>query len=39
MIGDRDIDITAAEAAGCRGYLFESADLYAFIKPLLDGAS
>jgi D-glycero-D-manno-heptose 1,7-bisphosphate phosphatase len=39
MIGDRDIDITAAEAAGCRGYLFENTDLYVFIKPLLDRAS
>jgi D-glycero-D-manno-heptose 1,7-bisphosphate phosphatase len=39
LIGDRDKDIAAAKAAGCRGYLFKNTDLYAFIKPIMDDVS
>lgn len=39
MIGDRQTDIEAAEAAGCEGFLFEGGNLYDFIKPIMDRRS
>ena len=36
MIGDRDTDIEAANAAGCQGYLFEGGNLFAFIQTVLE---
>jgi len=35
MVGDKDIDLQAASAAGMRGALFPGGDLLDFIKPLL----
>jgi D-glycero-D-manno-heptose 1,7-bisphosphate phosphatase len=35
MVGDKDLDMQAAAAAGMRGYLFPGGDLLAFLKPLL----
>jgi D-glycero-D-manno-heptose 1,7-bisphosphate phosphatase len=35
MVGDKDIDMQAAAAAGIRGALFPGGDLLSFIRPLL----
>ena len=35
MVGDKDLDMQAAAAAGVRGALFPGGDLLAFIRPLL----
>ena len=35
MVGDKDLDMQAAAAAGVRGALFPGGDLLAFVKPLL----
>jgi D,D-heptose 1,7-bisphosphate phosphatase len=35
MVGDKDIDMQAAAAAGVRGALFPGGDLLAFLQPLL----
>ncbi|MFO0995337.1 MAG: HAD family hydrolase [Alphaproteobacteria bacterium] len=35
LIGDRDTDIAAAEAAGVRGFLFSGGNLNAFLSPIL----
>ena len=36
MIGDRQTDMTAASAAGCRGFLFNSGRLDNLVLPLID---
>ena len=36
MVGDRDSDMQAAEAAGVAGYLFRGGNLLSFIRPILD---
>ena len=35
LVGDKPSDVTAAEAAGIEGYLFEGTDLYEFLAPIL----
>jgi D-glycero-D-manno-heptose 1,7-bisphosphate phosphatase len=35
MVGDKDLDMQAAAAAGVRGALFPGGDLLAFLRPLL----
>ncbi len=36
LIGDKDSDIAAAQAAGVEGFLFPGGDLSDFIRPILD---
>ena len=36
MVGDRTTDIDAANAAGCKGFLFNQNNLYDFIKPIME---
>ena len=36
MVGDRDTDIEAAHAAGCKGYLFTGGNLFNFIQTVMD---
>lgn len=36
LVGDKPSDVTAAEAAGIEGYLFEGTDLYEFLAPILE---
>lgn len=39
MIGDKQSDLAAAQAAGITAYLFDGSNLYTFIAPLLAGRS
>ena len=35
LVGDKDLDISAAKSSGMKGYLFDGKNLLEFIKPIL----